>query len=239
MQAISGQNHCIKTPVGSKNLCWTHTRCFFGGSVMLSTSTVVRFRCVWSSGRNLRTNTALLEDGGLVAFGNVWRTVGTNILLGTISIWQYVYLFLAPSEKSCANACLRRNLSLNDTYSCINMNLYISANLARRVHWQYLAILNPSFMRGRGENNQLKIFQLPVCDKRLSLICSEADLLAFQQGQCQGLGLCSEPSGVLFPLSRREVCFYLRTKVVGCRQYKQQSLLEKLCTGPSSGEMWY
>lgn len=123
-------------------------------------------------------------------------------------------------------------------YSCINMNLYISASHTRGMHWQYLAILKPSFTRGRGENNRLKILQPPVCDKCLSLLCSEDDLLAFQRGRCQGFGLCNDPLGVLFPLRGGEVCLYLRTKVVGCGEHEQQTLLEWLCTGPCSGEMW-
>lgn len=207
---------------------------------MLSTSTVVRFRCVWSSWKKSENKYSLA--GGWRACC-LWKCVKNcrdkHFARNHFNLTVCVSFPCSFRKKLCKWVLEEKLVFEWHMYSCINMNLYISANLASRVHWQYLAILTPSFMRGRGENNQLKILQPPVCDKRLSLICSEADLLAFQQGQCQGLGLCSEPLGVLFPLSRREVCFYLRTEVVGCREHKEQSLLEKLCTGPSSDETWY
>ena len=94
--------------------------------------------------RNLRTKAAFLEAGGLTGFGNLWRTVATNILLETISNWQYVYLFLAPSEKKLCKWVFEENLVFEwHIYSYINMNLYITVSHTSGVHWQYLAIPKP------------------------------------------------------------------------------------------------
>lgn len=85
---------------------------------------------------------------------------------------------------------------------------------------QYLGILKPCFLSGRGEKNQLKVLQPAILDTWLTLLRSEADLLAFQQGRYGGFGLCSDPLGVLFLLCG-EVYLYLKIKVVGYGEHKQ------------------